>query len=96
MKVATSKFWYENNHLFDEFDGAYLFGSILNTDQARDIDLILIYKGKYNAKLMYACYIMRVQIFEYFKRDVHLTVLSKSENNEVRFLSRVNSLQIKR
>ena len=95
MKIATSTFWDENSHLFDDFYGAYLFGSVLDNFRPRDIDLILIYEGKFTIKLRRACNIIRIRIFEYFKQEAHLVVLSKPEYNEIQILSRVRSLRIK-
>ena len=95
MNIAMSKFWDDNSHLFDDFDGAYLFGSALDNCKPRDIDLILIYEDKFTAKLKQACNLARMHIFKYFKQEVHLTVLSKSESNEIQILDQVKSLRIK-
>lgn len=81
--------------LLCEVENVYLFGSVLNVDKMpNDIDILIIYLEYTNA--MY----QRVKEFAAKVENtsglkVDLTMLSIEEEKEVRFLGRINSLQLK-
>lgn len=86
-----------NRKLFEYFSEVYIFGSVIKgKNNPQDIDLLLIYQNK-NVDYLNAVRKIRVVLAKKLNYFIDLTVLSKTEEKEVRFLERLkgNYIQIK-
>lgn len=81
--------------LLCEVEAVYLFGSVLDVDKTpNDIDILIIYLEYKNVMHQYVKeFAAKVESTSGLKVD--LTMLSVEEEKEVRFLERINSLQLK-
>jgi len=84
----------ENQKFLSLFMGVYIFGSVVNNSKCRDIDILLIYEN-ISPKLL-----SQKRKLEYLGKNklgcsLDITMLSCSEEKEVRFLERLNSRYIK-
>lgn len=75
----------------------YVFGSILNSLAPKDLDILIVYNTRiYPKSTIYKSSEGLTKIlFEVFKLDVDLTVLSYSENNEMNFSKEVKAIKLK-
>jgi len=86
-----------NQHieLFNSFTNIYLFGSVLNTEKApNDIDILLIY-SEYSNTIMKDLDIISSMFIKLNKLPTDLTVLSVEEEENTKFLKRLNSKYLK-
>jgi nucleotidyltransferase domain len=84
----------ENQNFLSLFTEVYIFGSVLNNSKYRDIDILLIYENV-SPKLL-----SQKKKLEYLGKNklgcsLDITMLSCSEEKEVRFLERLDSRYIK-
>lgn len=84
----------ENKKLLSICTEAYIFGSVINNSKYKDIDILLIYEN-ISPELL-----SEKKKLEYFGKNklgclLDITMLSRSEEKEVRFLERLNSKYIK-
>jgi len=77
--------------LFNSFDNIYLFGSVLNIEEApNDIDILLIY-SKYSDIIINHLNIINSAFKNLSELPIDLTVLSVEEEKDTNFLKRLNS-----
>lgn len=93
---------YKNNHiieklianifLYSRFNNVYLFGSILSNVKINisDIDMLLIY-DLFTNDIVHSVDNIKAKLKDITGYEIHLTVLSTSELNELRFLEKLNS-----
>lgn len=75
--------------LLNNFDYAYLFGSILSASEApNDIDLLLIY-SEYSFDIISSSKQLASLLEQQFRLPVDLTILSTSEAEETNLLKRI-------
>lgn len=97
---------YKNNHiieklianifLYSRFNNVYLFGSILSNVKINisDIDMLLIY-DLFTNDIVHSVDNIKAKLKDITGYEIHLTVLSTSELNELRFLEKLNSKYLK-
>lgn len=79
----------DHTTLLNNFDCAYLFGSILSVSKApNDIDLLLIY-SEYSFDIIRSSKQISSLLEQQFRLPVDLTILSTSEAEETNFLKRI-------
>lgn len=79
----------KNLDLFESFEKAYLFGSLVNgVREPKDVDILLIYRS-YSDKLLLDVEKLRTLLKEFCELTIDLTVLSESEEKETNFISRL-------
>lgn len=77
--------------MFSFFNEVYLFGSSLNSNKyPNDIDLLLIYE-EYSHKVLDEKEKISENLENLFKKHIDLTILSKTELYETKFLERLNT-----
>lgn len=84
----------EEKNSFFIFKEVYIFGSIINNSKYNDIDILLIYENNHPELLI------QKKKLEYtlgykLNCSLDITMLSCSEEREVKFLERINSKYIK-
>lgn len=97
---------YKNNHiieklianifLYSRFNNVYLFGSILSNVKINisDIDMLLIY-DLFTNDIVHSVDNIKAKLKDITGHEIHLTVLSISELNELRFLEKLNNKYLK-
>ena len=81
----------QHKKIFHFFNEVYLFGSAINDSRYfNDIDLLLIYT-KYSHRIMIEKKILSKYLEKLFKINIDITILSKEELNQTKFLDRLNS-----
>lgn len=81
-------------NLFNAFDNVYLFGSILNKKEPSDIDILLIYSA-YSSGILTHINTIYTAFESLTELPLDLTVLSVNEEQDTRFLEKLNSKFIK-
>ncbi len=86
----------ENIFLYSRFNNVYLFGSILSNVKINisDIDMLLIY-DLFTNDIVHSVDNIKAKLKDITGYEIHLTVLSISELNELRFLEKLNSKYLK-
>lgn len=94
-KEKFSEFIKQNIKLFEQFDSVYLFGSILDFNLVpNDIDILLIY-SKYSNEIITSSILIHTILEEKSGLPIDLTVLSSIEEQETKFLKKINSKYLK-
>lgn len=75
----------------------YVFGSMLNSIAPKDLDILVIYNPIIypEASIYKSCECLTNTLFEVFKLEVDLTVLSFTENNEMNFIEEAKAIKLK-
>ena len=85
----------ERLYLFEKFEAVYLFGSVLNANNAyNDIDILLVYQY-YSEEIRKQVDIIEEELKTVYGPVIDLTVLSTDENNEIAFLERLKLKYLK-
>jgi predicted nucleotidyltransferase len=76
----------------------YVFGSILKSPEPNDLDILVVYNSNIypKATIYKACEKLKSSLTKIFKLNVDLTVLSYSENNELKFSEEVKAVELKK
>lgn len=83
--------------LFDSFDNVYLFGSLVkDANEPEDVDLLLLY-NEYSNKILFKIDKICTVFMELYQLTFDITVLSKNEEAEIDFISKLhlNHLKLK-
>lgn len=74
----------------------YVFGSILTSQTPNDLDILIVYDSSYYPKnnIYKNCDNFINTLYEIFNLDIHFTVLSYYENNEVNFKEEVKAIEL--
>lgn len=75
----------------------YVFGSMLSSLAPKDLDILVVFNPKIypGATIYKTCEELTNALFEVFKLEVDLTVLSYTENNEMNFIKEVKAIKLK-
>ena len=77
------------------FRAAYLFGSVLDSDKPRDVDLLLIYSQTDDPPATRTTYRLYRQLAECFDgRDPHITMMTAAELDDSGFLGEVKHIRV--
>ena len=94
-KNYASNLIIRNMDLFNSFDSIYLFGSVLYSEKTpNDIDILLIY-SVYSEQLIDNANILHYTLNSKSELPVDLTILSVTEDCEMKFLEKSNSIFLK-
>lgn len=75
----------------------YQFGSSVEKENFNDIDLLLIYKNtdrNRQDEILILKKVIKNYLFERYKVDVDITVLSENEEKEKKFLEQINYIKV--
>lgn len=74
----------------------YVFGSILISQNANDLDILIIYDSKYYPRnnIYKCCNNIINTLHDVFKLDIDITALSCSENDEINFAKKVEAIRL--
>lgn len=76
--------------LFESFENVFLFGSVINENRSpNDIDLLLIYKS-FSSRILINLDKIRTTFDQLYGFAFDITVLSENEEEESKFISRLN------
>lgn len=90
-----TKYIEQNISLFKSFNNVYLFGSILDNNVfPNDIDILLIY-SEYCSKIEQDSINISSILENKFALPVDMTILSVNEEQETKFLNKLNSFYLK-
>ena len=93
--IEKIKFVCERYDLLNKFSEVIIFGSVVKKNKIpNDIDLLLVYDEYCNDMLMEKEKINQI-FFEYFTLYVDITILSKVELEETKFLKKLKSNYIR-